>query len=81
MIIQCPKCGFSGRIPSYALDSPHNAKCPHCKFRFELGSLAMDIEAGIAGARTVRNSPARHTAEILARRLMNSRRLPRILKQ
>ncbi len=36
MIIQCPNCRFSGRIPSYAVDSPHNARCPKCRFRFEL---------------------------------------------
>src|SRR5262245_19994807 len=42
MIIQCPNCGFSGRIPSYALGSPHNAKCPKCRFRFELGALFLE---------------------------------------
>src|SRR4051794_39887150 len=39
MIIECPKCQFSGRIPSYALDSPYNARCPRCRFRFELHTL------------------------------------------
>src|SRR5262249_6134890 len=42
MIIQCPNCGYSGRIPSYALGTPHNAKCPKCRFRFELGSLLLE---------------------------------------
>src|SRR5208282_6798030 len=39
MIIQCPNCQFSGRIPSYAVDSPYNATCPRCRFRFELHAL------------------------------------------
>ncbi|QEH37387.1 hypothetical protein OJF2_59770 [Aquisphaera giovannonii] len=39
MIIECPKCHFSGRIPSYALDTPYNARCPRCRFRFELNTL------------------------------------------
>ncbi len=38
MMIQCPNCGFSGRVPDYAVGSPHNARCPRCRFRFELGS-------------------------------------------
>ncbi len=46
MIIQCPSCRFSGRIPSYALDSPHVAKCPKCHYRFELlGEPAIGMHA------------------------------------
>ena len=47
MIIQCPSCGFSGRVPSYALGSPHNAKCPKCSFRFELRALLLEPELGM----------------------------------
>ena len=36
MIIQCPDCGFSGRIPDSALGTSHLATCPHCRFRFSL---------------------------------------------
>jgi len=47
MIIQCPNCDFSGRIPSYALGSPHNAKCPKCLFRFELRARLLEQELGM----------------------------------
>src|SRR4051794_31282790 len=39
MIIQCPNCGFSGRIPRYALTVPHLARCLRCRHEFEPGSL------------------------------------------
>ena len=42
MIIKCPNCQFSGRIPSYAVDSPHAARCPRCRFRFELHAHLAD---------------------------------------
>ncbi len=34
MIIQCPDCGFSGRVPESALGVPHRATCPKCRRRF-----------------------------------------------
>jgi hypothetical protein len=37
MMIQCPNCGFSGRIPNYAFAIPHHARCPECRHQFELG--------------------------------------------
>jgi len=36
MIIECPNCGFSGRVPPHAALSPHQARCPKCRFRFDL---------------------------------------------
>src|SRR5262245_46384641 len=47
MIIQCPNCGFSGRIPEYAIAVPHHARCLKCRHRFELsGRLArIPVEA------------------------------------
>jgi hypothetical protein len=39
MIIQCPNCGFSGRIPKYAVAVPHHARCLRCRHQFELSSL------------------------------------------
>jgi hypothetical protein len=36
MIIQCPNCGFPGRVPEHAIGTPHNARCPQCRYRFEL---------------------------------------------
>jgi predicted Zn finger-like uncharacterized protein len=36
MFIQCPNCRFSGRIPDHALGSGQSARCPKCRFRFEL---------------------------------------------
>ncbi|MFO0891950.1 MAG: hypothetical protein U0790_22800 [Isosphaeraceae bacterium] len=53
MIIQCPKCGFSGRIPDYAIAGPHNARCPQCRYRFELGSYLADLSADDGGLRSL----------------------------
>jgi len=39
MIIQCPNCGFSGRIPRYAVTAPHLARCLRCRHQFEPGLL------------------------------------------
>ena len=36
MIIQCPQCGFSGRIPNSALGRSQLATCPICRCRFSL---------------------------------------------
>jgi hypothetical protein len=36
MIIQCPGCGYSGRIPGSALGGSHFATCPKCRYRFAL---------------------------------------------
>ena len=47
MIIQCPNCRFSGRVPSYAVDSPHIARCPKCRFRFELLAILADPDVGM----------------------------------
>ena len=47
MIIKCPNCGFSGRIPSYALGSPHSARCPKCAFRFELRAHSLQPVPGM----------------------------------
>src|SRR6516165_1522538 len=51
MIIQCPNCQFAGRIPGYAVDSPYNARCPRCRFRFELQAhLAYPDHEMLAGS-------------------------------
>jgi hypothetical protein len=42
MIIQCPNCGFSGRVPSDAIGSQQHARCPQCRFRFDLASYEPD---------------------------------------
>jgi hypothetical protein len=47
MIIQCPSCGFSGRVPNYVAAVPHHARCPKCKFRFDLGALVSRIPESI----------------------------------
>ncbi|WP_165232445.1 hypothetical protein [Aquisphaera insulae] len=63
MIIECPKCQFSGRIPSYALETPYNARCPRCRFRFELQTLLSSTPAealddpGIDGLESVDGDP------------------------
>jgi hypothetical protein len=36
MIIQCPDCGYAGRIPDSALGGSHLATCPRCRIRFSL---------------------------------------------
>jgi hypothetical protein len=38
MIIQCPNCGFWGKIPKYAVAIPHYARCLRCRHQFELAS-------------------------------------------
>jgi len=43
MIIQCPSCGFSGRVPGYAATVPHHARCPKCQFRFSIGDRAAQV--------------------------------------
>jgi hypothetical protein len=50
MNIQCPQCGFSGRVPNYVAAVPHHARCPKCQFRFDIGDLAVQIPDSIDGA-------------------------------
>lgn len=40
MIIECPNCGFSGRVPAHVISAPHHARCPKCRFGFDIGDLA-----------------------------------------
>ncbi len=37
MIIECPVCGFTGRVPGYVAAVPHHARCPKCQHRFAIG--------------------------------------------
>jgi hypothetical protein len=39
MIIQCPNCGFSGRVPKRVFDIPHQARCKRCQHLFDLNRL------------------------------------------
>src|SRR5437588_430261 len=39
MIIQCPNCGFSGKVPQRALAIPHQARCKRCHHQFDLSPL------------------------------------------
>jgi hypothetical protein len=39
MIIQCPNCGFSGKVPKRAFDIPHQARCKRCHHQFDLSRL------------------------------------------
>jgi hypothetical protein len=50
MIIQCPSCGFSGRVPGYAATAPHHARCPKCQFRFSIADRAAPIVDPLDGA-------------------------------
>jgi hypothetical protein len=50
MIIQCPSCGFSGRVPGYAATAPHHARCPKCQFRFSIADRAAPIVDPLEGA-------------------------------
>ncbi len=34
MIIDCPQCGFTGRVPDHATSSSRRARCPKCLCRF-----------------------------------------------
>lgn len=55
MIIECPNCGFSGRIPRYAVTVPHLARCLRCRHQFEPivrfpASLGADVPNGSPAA-------------------------------
>ena len=63
MFIQCPNCRFSGRIPSYALDRPHNARCPKCRFRFE---LLADSVVGMLAESELDTDPSSSSYELKA---------------
>jgi hypothetical protein len=45
MIIQCPNCGFSGRVPKRAFDMPHQARCKRCHHQFDLSRLVDAVSA------------------------------------
>lgn len=60
MIIECPQCGFSGRVPDHATLVPHQARCPKCRYRFDIGDPDVQhpepVEAVLADPR---HDPAR----------------------
>ena len=66
MIIQCPNCRFSGRIPSHAVDSPHIARCPKCRFRFELLALLADPDVGMLAESESVTGPGSSSYELKA---------------
>ncbi len=66
MIIKCPNCQFSGRIPDHALASPHNATCPRCRYRFELHALGGDAENRMFAATDAENGPGSSSYELKA---------------
>ncbi len=66
MIIQCPNCRFSGRIPSHALDSPHIARCPRCRFRFELLALLAGPDVGMLAESNSVTGPGSSSYELKA---------------
>ncbi len=66
MIIKCPNCEFSGRIPSHAVDSPHNATCPRCRFRFELHSLFSEQGTAILARPELEIDPGSSAYELKA---------------
>ncbi|MDG3005228.1 zinc-ribbon domain-containing protein [Paludisphaera mucosa] len=43
MIIECPHCGFSGRVPDHAALAPHQARCPKCRSRFDIGDPDVQV--------------------------------------
>jgi hypothetical protein len=47
MIIECPVCGFSGRVPGYVAAVPHHARCPKCQHRFAIGESVAPSPAAI----------------------------------
>ena len=66
MIIQCPNCRFSGRIPSHAVDSPHIARCPKCRFRFELLALLAGSDVGMLAESESVTGPGSSSYELKA---------------
>jgi hypothetical protein len=59
MIIECPNCGFSGRLPEHATLAPHQARCPKCRARFDVGDLAARV-AEPSDRADLRRDLARH---------------------
>ncbi len=45
MIIQCPNCGFSGRVPKRTFEMPHQARCKRCHHQFDLSRLVDTVSA------------------------------------
>jgi len=39
MIIECPNCGFSGKVPRRVANAPHHGRCPKCRFGFDISDL------------------------------------------
>lgn len=66
MIIKCPNCLFSGRVPSYAVDSPYNARCPRCRFRFELHTLLADLDVRMLAESEPHSGPGSSSYELKA---------------
>jgi len=66
MIIQCPNCRFSGRVPSSAVDSPHIARCPKCRFRFELNALLAGMDVGMLAESELDSGPGSSSYELKA---------------
>jgi len=43
MLIQCPNCGFSGKVPKRAFEVPHQARCKRCHHHFDLSGLVSEL--------------------------------------
>jgi hypothetical protein len=66
MIIQCPNCQFEGRIPRYAVNSRYNAKCPRCRFRFELHARHAELDIGMLAESEPHDGPGSSSYELKA---------------
>lgn len=49
MILDCPHCGFSGRLPEHAIPTAHRARCPRCRLGFDIDAAASSDKAPPAG--------------------------------
>ncbi|WP_337177117.1 hypothetical protein [Paludisphaera sp.] len=54
MILDCPHCGYSGRLPDHASPATHRARCPKCRLGFHIDDPRIRALASVdsAGART-----------------------------
>jgi hypothetical protein len=65
MFIQCPNCGFSGKVPKRVFEIPHQARCKRCHHHFDL-SRFVDALAPVASPARISGMGPAHTDHTFA---------------
>jgi hypothetical protein len=65
MMIQCPNCGFSGKVPKRAFDIPHQARCKRCHHQFDLSRL-VDAISPVASPAWISGIDSRQADRVFA---------------